>query len=127
MTLFSPIPGRSERLEVSSGYTVESMVEGVEAVRVALGLGKISLLGHSYGGVLAQAHALKYQGRLSHLLLCSTFHSTRRLNEVFVKMKANMAPELRAYGADGASRAVRSRQGLREDPLHRGLHVGGVG
>jgi len=88
--------GRSEKLEDPSGYTVESMVEDVEAVRVALGLGKISLLGHSYGGVVAQAYALKYQGRLSHLLLCSTFHSTRRLNEVFVKMKANMAPELRA-------------------------------
>ena len=37
------------------------MVEDVEAVRNALGLGKISLLGHSYGGVLAQAYALKYK------------------------------------------------------------------
>ncbi len=45
--------GRSERLVDSSGYTVEAMVEDVEEVRVALGLGKIDLLGHSYGGVLA--------------------------------------------------------------------------
>jgi proline iminopeptidase len=88
--------GRSEKLEDPAGYTVENMVEDVEAVRVALGLGKINLLGHSYGGVLAQAYALKYQENLSHLILCSTFHSTKQLNDVFVTMKSNMAPELRA-------------------------------
>jgi proline iminopeptidase len=44
--------GRSERLEEASGYTVENMVEDVEAVRQALKLGRIGLLGHSYGGVL---------------------------------------------------------------------------
>src|SRR5579872_6413274 len=53
--------GRSQKLEDPSGYTVENMVEDVEMVRQALGLGKINLLGHSYGGALAQAYALKYQ------------------------------------------------------------------
>src|SRR5947209_9148479 len=53
--------GRSEKLEDPSGYTIENMVEDVEAVRQALGLGKISLLGHSYGGALVQAYTLKYQ------------------------------------------------------------------
>src|SRR3954454_3190671 len=46
--------GRSEKLEDVKQYTVERMVDDVEAVRVALGLGRINLLGHSYGGVLAQ-------------------------------------------------------------------------
>lgn len=87
--------GRSEKLENPKGYTVENMVEDVEAVRQGLGLGKISLLGHSYGGVLAQAYALKYQKNLSHLILCSTFPSTQEMNEVFVKMKEKMSPELR--------------------------------
>ena len=88
--------GRSPSLEDPSGYTIENMVEDVEAVRVALRLGKINLLGHSYGGALAQAYALKYQRNLAHLVLCSTFSSTRAMNEVFVRMKAQMAPELRA-------------------------------
>jgi proline iminopeptidase len=88
--------GKSEKLEDPKGYTVENMVEDVEAVRDHLGLGKISLLGHSYGGVIAQAYAFKYQANLSHLILGSTFHSTRALNEVFVQMKAHMTPELRA-------------------------------
>jgi proline iminopeptidase len=87
--------GKSEKLDDPAGYTVENMVEDVEAVRQALKLGRISLLGHSYGGVLAQAYALKYQANLTHLMLCSTFHSTAKMNEVFQKMLANMTPDLR--------------------------------
>src|SRR5579863_1867825 len=87
--------GKSEKLEDPKGYTVENMVEDVEDVRQALGLGKIALLGHSYGGALAQAYALKYQSNLTQLILCSTFSSTRAINEVFVRMKQNMTPELR--------------------------------
>ena len=87
--------GRSTKLDDPSGYTVNTMVEDLEAVRVGLDLGKINLLGHSYGGVLAQAYALRYQDNLDHLILCSTFHSTKQLNAVFDKMKENMKPELR--------------------------------
>ncbi len=60
---------------------------------VALNLGEISLLGHSYGGVLAQAYALKYQRNLSHVILNSTFPSTRQMNEVLAREKAQMPPE----------------------------------
>jgi proline iminopeptidase len=87
--------GKSEKLENPAGYTVENMVEDVEAVRQALVLGKITLLGHSYGGVLAQAYALKYQANLTHLILCSTFPSTAEMNQVFVRIKQNMSPDLR--------------------------------
>jgi proline iminopeptidase len=87
--------GKSQKLEDPAGYTIENMVEDVEAVRQGLVLGKISLLGHSYGGVLAQAYALKYQNNLTHLILCSTFPSTAQMNQIFVKMKLNMSPELR--------------------------------
>ncbi|HKV28682.1 MAG TPA: proline iminopeptidase-family hydrolase [Candidatus Acidoferrales bacterium] len=88
--------GKSQQLSDPSGYTVENMVEDVEDVRQALGLGKITLLGHSYGGVLAQAYALKYQRNLTNLILCSTFPSTKQMNEVFARMKEKMSPELRA-------------------------------
>jgi proline-specific peptidase len=87
--------GKSEKLEDPAGYTIENMVEDVEAVRRALGLAKIDLLGHSYGGALAQAYALKYQSHLSHLILGSTWSSTKAMNEVLVRMKLKMAPELR--------------------------------
>jgi proline iminopeptidase len=82
--------GRSERLQDPSKYTVEGDVEDIEAVRVALGLDKIDLLGHSCGGVLAEAYALKYQEHLSHLILNSTFASTREMNAVLAREKAQM-------------------------------------
>jgi len=87
--------GRSQKVENVSEYTVENMVEDVEAIRQVLDLGKIDLLGHSFGGVLAQAYALKYQQNLSHLILCSTFHSTQKMNETFTRMKQKMPRELR--------------------------------
>ncbi|PYP91207.1 MAG: hypothetical protein DMG65_08535 [Candidatus Angelobacter sp. Gp1-AA117] len=87
--------GRSEKLQDVSKYTVENMVEDVEAVRQALGLGKVNLLGHSYGGVLAQAYALKYQKNLSHLILGSTFASTSAMNQVLANEKQSMEPEAR--------------------------------
>ena len=88
--------GRSPRLEDTGQYTVEKMADDVEAVRVALQLGKIALLGHSYGGVVAEAYAFKYQDHLSHLILGSTFASTRKLNEALARMKLAMPAEKRA-------------------------------
>ncbi len=87
--------GRSEKLDDAKQYTVENMVEDVEAVRQQLHLGKINLLGHSYGGVLAQAYAFKYQRNLRHLILASTFDSTKALNAFFQTMKQRMPEELR--------------------------------
>jgi proline iminopeptidase len=88
--------GRSQKLQDPSGYTIENMVEDVEAVRKSLNLGRVALLGHSYGGALAQAYALKYQQNLTRLILASTWSSTKKFNQLFVKMKDRMAPELRA-------------------------------
>jgi proline iminopeptidase len=82
--------GKSSKVDDVSQYTVENMADDVEAVRQALNLGKISLLGHSYGGVVVQAYAFKYQQNLSHLILGSTFSSTREINEALAKIKANM-------------------------------------
>jgi proline iminopeptidase len=85
--------GQSQRLQDVTKYTIENMADDVEAVRVALGLGKIDLLGHSCGGVLAEAYALKYQQHLRHLILNSTFASTSEMNAVLAREKAAMPPE----------------------------------
>ena len=87
--------GKSEKLEDGTAYTVENMVDDTEGVRQALQLGRIALLGHSCGGVLAQAYAFEYPRNLTHLILCSTFHSTSRMNELFRRMMADMTPALR--------------------------------
>jgi proline iminopeptidase len=82
--------GKSSKLEDAKQYTVTNMVEDIETVRQALGLGKISLFGHSFGGPLVQAYAFKYQQHLSHLILASTFASTKQLNAALAKMKSEM-------------------------------------
>lgn len=104
--------GRSTKIEDASQYTIANMAGDIEAVRVALNLGKISLLGHSYGGALAQAYAFKYQRNLTHLILASTFSSTRQLNAALEKMRVAMDPkdrerlnELEAAGLFGKGEA----------------------
>jgi len=49
--------------------TIDQFVEDLEALRVAFGFEKISLIGHSWGAIIALAYALKYQAHLDHLIL----------------------------------------------------------
>lgn len=64
--------GRSEVPKNPAEYTVERFVEEAEGVRKALRLGEVHLFGFSWGGMLAQAHALKYQRHLRSLILSGT-------------------------------------------------------
>jgi proline iminopeptidase len=49
--------------------SIDQFVEDLEALRVAFGSEKISLMGHSWGAIIALAYALKYQAHLDHLIL----------------------------------------------------------
>jgi proline iminopeptidase len=82
--------GKSSILEDPEQYNVANMVEDIETVRQALNLGKINLLGHSAGGPLVEAYTFKYQEHVSHLILGSTFASTKQLNAALAKMKSAM-------------------------------------
>jgi len=82
--------GKSSILEHPEQYNVVNMVEDIETVRQALNLGKINLLGHSAGGPLVEAYTFKYQQHVSHLILGSTFASTKQLNAALAKMKSEM-------------------------------------
>jgi len=73
--------GKSEVPKNPARYIIESFVEDTEEVRKALGLGKVNLLGFSWGGMLAQAYALKYQRNLSSLILSDTTSSVPLLEE----------------------------------------------
>jgi proline iminopeptidase len=67
--------GKSDVAKSPSDYSLANDVEDLEAMRKELKLAKIAVLGHSYGGVVAQAYALKYPQHVSHLILANTFHS----------------------------------------------------
>lgn len=56
----------------ASEYTLENNIEDIEALRIHLGLEKISVLGVSYGGMVAQGYAIKYSKNIDHLVLVVT-------------------------------------------------------
>jgi proline iminopeptidase len=62
--------GHSER-PASNDYALATLVEDVEALRRALGVPKLALLGHSFGGLLALEYASKYPQNVSHLVFVS--------------------------------------------------------
>lgn len=67
--------GMSDDAKDPAEYTVDNDVEVTEAIRKALRLDKIALVGHSYGTVVAQAYAIKYPERVNRMVLINGFHS----------------------------------------------------
>lgn len=67
--------GMSDDAKNPSEYSVENDAELIEKLRKTLKFDKISLVGHSYGTVPAQAYALKYPEHLDKMVLISGFHS----------------------------------------------------
>ena len=63
--------GRSMRMPLEE-YTLGKTIDDLEALRNHLGLDKIVVLGHSFGGILAMPFALKYQHSVSLLILMAT-------------------------------------------------------
>ncbi|SDI91211.1 proline-specific peptidase [Natribacillus halophilus] len=53
-------------------YTMEQNVEDIESLRQYLGLEKIWILGHSYGGMVAQSYAAQYEQNLYGLLIVTS-------------------------------------------------------
>jgi proline iminopeptidase len=64
--------GSSGRPSDPRAYQIEDYVSDLEELRVHLGLERLLLLGHSHGGVVAQAYAARYPARVERLVLAST-------------------------------------------------------
>jgi len=67
--------GKSDRAKSSREYSFARDVENLEGLRKTLGLAKMNLLGQSYGGMVAQAYALKYPQSVERLILVDSFYS----------------------------------------------------
>ena len=64
--------GRSSVAVDSATMNLDGFVEDIEQLRVQLGFGKINLLGHSWGGLLAMKYAIEHDDHLDHLILSNT-------------------------------------------------------
>jgi proline iminopeptidase len=78
--------GRSEKAARPSEYSFQRDVEEVEGLRRALGIERLAVLGHSYGGFVAEAYALAHPDRVTHLILSNAMirgGDWQRANERF--------------------------------------------
>jgi proline iminopeptidase len=67
--------GKSDTAKDAKEYSLDRDIEDLEGLRLALHYDKINVLGHSYGGLVAQGYGLKYPQHVKHLVLANTFHS----------------------------------------------------
>lgn len=98
--------GASDRPDDPALWSIARYVEETEAVRRALGLGRVHLLGHSWGGWLAIDYALTYPQALKTLILEDTAADLPHLMTEMHRLRASLGPEtvemLLAHEADGS-------------------------
>ncbi|MEZ2126844.1 MULTISPECIES: proline iminopeptidase-family hydrolase [unclassified Sinorhizobium] len=85
--------GASDRPEDAGLWTIGRYVEETETVRKALGLGKVHMLGHSWGGWLAIDYALTYPENLQTLILEDTVADMPHLVSELERLRAALGPE----------------------------------
>ena len=66
---------RSDAIAGQESYGMEDQIEMIEEMRSLLGIGKWSILGHSYGGMLAVLYAHTYPDSIHRIILeCPSLH-----------------------------------------------------
>jgi proline iminopeptidase len=112
--------GRSDTARTPGEYGISRDVEDMEGMRVALGFDQIDVLGHSYGGVLAQAYAIKYPAHVAHLILANTFFSA----EMWQANDDNSNHEIECNYPEiwKELMALRKKGLISSDPVHQKLY-----
>src|SRR5208282_6517519 len=95
--LFNPRGvGHSWAPKRASDYTIGNMAEDVEAIRRALKITELHLLGYSAGGFVALEYAHRYEKHLVSLLLCATAGSAEEIRAASRLMLSRATPRQRA-------------------------------
>ena len=112
--------GKSDTAKDVREYSLDRDIDDLEGLRKAMGFSSINILGHSYGGVVAQGYAVKYPDRVKHLILANTFHS-------FVMWQANddnSNHEIMTNYPEvwDTLMKVRERGAISSDPIHQEIY-----
>jgi proline iminopeptidase len=95
--LFNPRGvGHSWAPRKPSAYTLPQMAEDVEAIRKALKIKELHLLGFSAGGFVALEYAHRHPDHLTSLLLCATAGSAEEVVQSNRMVLASASPKKRA-------------------------------
>ncbi len=86
--------GESERATDRNLFQLSRFVEEVEAVRVALKLGKVHLLGQSWGGVLGLEYCFKYIQNVKTFIAVSTAFDLPRMQRGFERKKLALGEQV---------------------------------
>lgn len=96
--------GRSDKPDDMSLWTIERYTQEVETVRAALGLDKVHLLGHSWGGWLAIEYAVNFPKNLHSLILEGTAADIPLLTTEMERLRSALGHEtstmMRRYEAE---------------------------
>ncbi|MHC4488649.1 MAG: proline iminopeptidase-family hydrolase [Planctomycetota bacterium] len=77
-----------------NSITVNNFVEDLEELRKELNLGKIHLIGHSWGGGLGMFYAIKYSDNLRSLIICGGGGASNEFfGTYFENLQKNTLPE----------------------------------
>jgi proline iminopeptidase len=103
--------GRSSRPPVET-RTLANMADDLEALRKALGLGRIVVFGMSFGGMLALTYALAHPDSVAGLVLCATMASNEALEKALSGMHDMATAEQREALARLRQGTVQSAEDL---------------
>ena len=102
----------------AQNYSLERVVDDFEDVRKGLGVDKICLIAHSFGGLLAVGYARRYPEHLSELIMANaTLHfrgpQQRRMQAAFINQLLDRKVAPLAPGADDATIAAAAEEAYR--------------
>jgi proline iminopeptidase len=107
--------GRSKRMQNGAPQSMDAQVADLDAVRQALGLNKVAVLGDSYGGLVAMAYAAAHPEHVAKLILSDSPGPSWRdivhlLPDVFPDIEEENKQEAQKLGPETEAAA---RAGLR--------------
>lgn len=120
--------GNSSHPHDPSLWTIDLFVEELDAIRHALGLERVHILGHSWGGMLAMAYALTQPKGLASLILADTTASASQWAIEAVRLVGELPLEtqqtIQAHEAAGTTDSPEYQDAMKVfSRRHAGGHI----
>ncbi|MDD2235604.1 MAG: proline iminopeptidase-family hydrolase [Kiritimatiellae bacterium] len=88
--------GNSSYPQEPDGWTMQHFIQELDAVRGALGLSRVHLLGQSWGGMLALDYLLGKPAGVESLILASSLSSVKQWTDEANRLRSELPPDVRA-------------------------------